>query len=72
MLRRAVRLLAQLTRQVAIVQYPTLSTSSVRHLEVGLTPARLLLVVITDSGRVDQRIVELGDAIDEHRAGAAA
>ncbi|MGB8408107.1 MAG: heat-inducible transcriptional repressor HrcA [Mycobacterium sp.] len=66
-LRRAVRLLAQLTRQVAIVQYPTLSTSSVRHLEVvALTPARLLLVVITDSGRVDQRMVELGDAIGEH------
>ncbi len=65
-LRRAVRLLAQLTRQVAIVQYPTLSTSSVRHLEVvALTPARLLLVVITDSGRVDQRIVELGDGIDD-------
>ncbi|MEU0495944.1 heat-inducible transcriptional repressor HrcA [Mycobacterium sp. NPDC006124] len=65
-LRRAVKLLAQLTRQVAIVQYPTLSTSSVRHLEVvALTPARLLLVVITDSGRVDQRIVELGDAIDD-------
>ena len=40
-----------------------------RHLEVvALTPARLLLVVITDSGRVDQRIVELGDAIDEHQA----
>ena len=38
-----------------------------RHLEVvALTPARLLLVVITDSGRVDQRIVELGDAIDDH------
>ncbi|WP_396917408.1 heat-inducible transcriptional repressor HrcA [Mycolicibacterium sp.] len=69
-LRRAVRLLAQLTRQVAIVQYPTLSTSTVRHLEVvALTPARLLLVVITDSGRVDQRIVELGDPIDEHELG---
>ena len=67
-LRRAVRLLAQLTRQVAIVQYPTLSTSTVRHLEVvALTPARLLMVVITDSGRVDQRIVELGDTIDEHQ-----
>jgi heat-inducible transcriptional repressor len=67
-LRRAVRLLAQLTRQVAVVQYPTLSASTVRHLEVvGLTPARLLLVVITDSGRVDQRIVELGDVIDEHQ-----
>ncbi|EUA18390.1 heat-inducible transcription repressor HrcA [Mycobacterium xenopi 3993] len=67
-LRRAVRLLAQLTRQVAIVQYPTLSTSTVRHLEViALTPARLLMVVITDTGRVDQRIVELGDVIDEHQ-----
>ena len=67
-LRRAVRLLAQLTRQVAVVQYPTLSTSSVRHLEViGLTPARLLMVVITDSGRVDQRVVELGDVIDDHQ-----
>jgi heat-inducible transcriptional repressor len=68
-LRRAVKLLAQLTRQVAIVQYPTLSTSSVRHLEVvALTPARLLLVVITEAGRVDQRIVELGDAIDDQQA----
>ncbi len=65
-LRRAVRLLAQLTRQVAVVQYPMLSTSTVRRLEVvALTPARLLLIVITDSGRIDQRIVELGDAIDE-------
>jgi heat-inducible transcriptional repressor len=67
-LRRAIRLLAQLTRQVAVVQYPTLSSSTVRHLEVvALTPARLLMVVITDSGRVDQRVVELGDTIDEHQ-----
>ncbi|MGB9251738.1 MAG: heat-inducible transcriptional repressor HrcA [Mycobacterium sp.] len=67
-LRRAVRLLAQLTRQVAVVQYPTLSTSTVRHLEViALTPARLLMVVITDTGRVDQRVVELGDVIDDHQ-----
>ena len=70
MLRRAVRLLAQLTRQVAVVQYPTLSSSTVRHLEVvALNPARLLLVVITDSGRVDQRIVELGNPLDEHQLG---
>ena len=69
-LRRSVRLLAQLTRQVAIVQYPTLSSSTVRHLEVvALSPARLLLVVITDSGRVDQRIVELGDTLDELELG---
>jgi len=69
-LRRAVRLLSQLTRQVAIVQYPTLSASTVRHLEVvALTPARLLLVVIMDSGRVDQRIVELGHALDDAQLG---
>src|ERR1700685_2322439 len=67
-LRRAVRLLAQRTRQVAIVQYPTLSASTVRHLEViGLTPARLLMVVITDSGRVDQRVGERGAFTDDHQ-----
>ncbi|WP_282778247.1 MULTISPECIES: heat-inducible transcriptional repressor HrcA [unclassified Nocardia] len=65
-LRRGVRLLAQLTRQVAMVQYPTVTASTVRHLEVvALNPARLLLVVITDTGRVDQRLVELGDVVSE-------
>src|SRR6266568_619994 len=65
-LRRSVRLLAQLTRQVAVVQYPTLTRSTVRHLEVvSITPARLMLVLITDTGRVDQRLVDLGDVIGE-------
>jgi heat-inducible transcriptional repressor len=65
-LRRSVRLLAQLTRQVAVVQYPTLTRSTVRHIEVvSLTPARLMLVLITDSGRVDQRMVDLGEVIGE-------
>jgi heat-inducible transcriptional repressor len=65
-LRRSVRLLAQLTRQVAVVQYPTLTRSTVRHVElVPLTPARLMLVLITDSGRVDQRMVDLGDVVTE-------
>lgn len=63
-MRRSVRLLAQLTRQVAVVQYPTLTRSEVRHCEVvALTPARLMLVLITDSGRVDQRVVDLGDVL---------
>jgi heat-inducible transcriptional repressor len=65
-LRRSVRLLAQLTRQVAVVQYPTLTRSTVRHVElVALTPARLMLVLITDSGRVDQRMVDLGEVLTE-------
>jgi heat-inducible transcriptional repressor len=57
---RTVRLLAQLTRQVAVVQYPSLTRSAVRHVElVPLAPQRLLLVLITDTGRVEQRSVEL-------------
>ncbi|HET9186554.1 MAG TPA: heat-inducible transcriptional repressor HrcA, partial [Acidothermaceae bacterium] len=64
--RRTVRLLAQLTRQVAVVQYPTLDRSTVRHLElVRLTGSRLLLVLITDTGRVEQRVVELATDVDE-------
>src|ERR1700733_5003047 len=40
-LQRAVRTLAQLTRNVAVVQYPSLSRSEVRHVElVELTPTR--------------------------------
>ncbi|MGZ4589342.1 MAG: heat-inducible transcriptional repressor HrcA [Actinomycetes bacterium] len=58
---RTVRLLAQLTRQVAVVQYPSLTRSSVRHVElVALSPVRVLLVVITNTGRVEQRAIELG------------
>jgi heat-inducible transcriptional repressor len=64
--RRSVRLLAQLTRQVAVVQYPSLSRSAVRHLEiVHLAPNRLLLVTIMDTGRVEQRVVELPAVLSE-------
>jgi heat-inducible transcriptional repressor len=56
---RTVRLLAQLTRQVAVVQYPSLSRSSVRHVElVPVAEQRLLLVLITNTGRVEQRVIE--------------
>jgi heat-inducible transcriptional repressor len=59
-LHRAVRALAQLTRNVAVVQYPTLSRSRVRHLElIMISTTRLMLVLITDTGRVEQRLVEL-------------
>ncbi|MDQ1288660.1 MAG: heat-inducible transcriptional repressor [Actinomycetota bacterium] len=58
---RTVRLLAQLTRQVAVVQYPSLTRSTVRHIElVPLGGSRMLLVLITNTGRVEQRVVEVG------------
>src|ERR687890_833735 len=67
---RTVRLLAQLIRQVAVVQYPTLSRSAVRHLEVvQVSASRLMLVLITDTGRVEQRVVDCPADID---AGAVA
>lgn len=57
---RTVRLLAQVTRQVAVVQYPSLTRSSVRHVElVALAPTRVLVVLIADTGRVEQRVVEV-------------
>ncbi len=63
---RTVKLLSQLTHQVAVVQYPSLQRSSVRHIEVvGLTPRRILVVVISDTGRVDQRLVELDQDLSE-------
>lgn len=56
---RTVRLLAQLTRQVAVVQYPSLSRSAIRHVElVPLAPSRIMMVLITDTGRVEQRVIE--------------
>ena len=47
---RTVRLLAQLTRQVAVVQYPSLSRAAVRHLEMVRT------VGDASHGRVDHRL----------------
>ena len=65
-LRRSVQLLAQLTNQAAVVQLPTLSVSRVKHCEVvALNPTRLLLVLITDTGRVDQRNVDLAAPIGD-------
>ncbi|HJE59857.1 MAG TPA: heat-inducible transcriptional repressor HrcA [Nocardiopsis listeri] len=56
---RTVRLLAQLTRQVAIVQYPSLTRSSVQHVElVPLGGQRIMMVVITNTGRVEQRVID--------------
>lgn len=63
---RTVRLLAQLTRQVAVVQYPSLSKSAVRHIElVPHSERRLLMVLITNTGRVEQRLVQLPGSYDD-------
>jgi Transcriptional regulator of heat shock gene len=61
-----VRLLSQLTHQVALVQYPSVSRSRVRHVEfVTLAPRRLLSVLIAETGAVEQRVIETPADVDE-------
>ena len=57
MLTRTVRALTQLTGQVAIVQYPSFARASVSHVEfVHLGGARVVVIVVTDTGRTSQRV----------------
>ena len=64
--RRTVRLLAQITQQVAIVQYPVDLGSAVRHVElVALGGDRGLVIVVTSAGRVEQRAIDIGRAGEE-------
>lgn len=55
---RTVRLLAQLTRQVAIVQYPHYDSATLVRVElVDLGPDRTLVVVIMNDGTIEQRVI---------------
>lgn len=66
LLTRTVRLLTQMTGQVALVQYPSFERATVTHVElVALAPSRVLAVIVTDTGRVSQRIVPLPSDLDE-------
>ena len=48
------------------MQYPSMIKSKVRHVElVSLTPARLMMILITDSGRVEQRVIELNSDVND-------
>lgn len=69
-LTRTVRLLAQLTNQVAILQFPVLSSTRVRHLELlPLPPSRVMAVLITDGGAVEQSVLDAGGAVDDSVVG---
>ncbi len=63
---RTARTLSSLTNALALVQYPSLGKSTVRHIElIPLSENRALLMLITDSGRVQQLQVESENAIDD-------
>ncbi|WP_313357368.1 heat-inducible transcriptional repressor HrcA [Microbacterium sp.] len=63
---RTVRVLTQLTGQVALAQYPSFARASITHVElVALAPNRMLVVLVTDAGGVSQRISPLPIDIDD-------
>lgn len=63
---RSARLLASLTSQAAVMQYPSLRRSRVRHIEIiTVSPTRVMLVVILDSGRIEQRMVDMVRTADD-------
>lgn len=65
LLMRTVRALTRLTGQVAIVQYPSFARASVSHVEfVHLGGTRIVVIVVTDTGRVSQRVAFLQSELD--------
>jgi len=63
-MQKTVKLLAQLTGQVSVVQYPILSNSVVKHIDlIAVTDSRIMIVLVANSGRLEQATVELPKAI---------
>lgn len=63
---RTVRVLTQVTGQVALAQYPSFARAHLTHIEVvALAPNRLLVVLVTDAGGVSQRIAGLPLEVDD-------
>lgn len=59
-LHRSARLLAQITGQIAVVATPSVLRSRLKHCElVAMGPRMLLVILITDTGRVEQRTFPL-------------
>ena len=58
-LAKTVRLLSQLTNQVAMVQFPTLGKSQVRNIELlSITDYKVLILLVADTGRIEQHMID--------------
>lgn len=63
---RTVRILAGITGQAAVAEYPDLVTSVVRRIEIiDLDSRRILVIVVTTAGRIYEHQVTLADQIAE-------
>jgi heat-inducible transcriptional repressor len=64
-LRRTTETLSEATHLLALVSAPSLEAAAVRHVDVvQLQPRVVIVVVITASGSLSKRLVELEDPID--------
>jgi heat-inducible transcriptional repressor len=64
-LRRTTETLSEATHLLALVSAPSLEAAAVRHVDVvQLQPRVVIVVVITASGSVSKRLVELEDPVD--------
>jgi len=62
---RSVRILSQLTNQVAMVQYPTLGRARVRSVElVPVSDTRVMVMLVSDNNRIQQHVVDAGENLD--------
>lgn len=65
-LRQTAALLSSLTNHAAVVFAPALDRSLIRHVDlVRLSAGRAMLVIVTDTGRVENHILNLADDLDE-------
>ena len=63
---RTVRLLSQLTNQVAMVQYPSLEKGSVKSVELlKVGDKQALLILVTDISRIQQHLIHFEISLDE-------
>ena len=64
-MQKTVKLLSQLTGQISLVQYPILSGSIVRHIDlVSINEKRIMIVLVANSGRLEQVTVEQDNEIN--------
>jgi heat-inducible transcriptional repressor len=63
---RSVKLLSDLTNQVALVQFPTLGNDKAAHVElVSVSPSKAFSVLITTAGSIDRRMVDFDRVLDD-------
>ena len=72
-LRQTASLLSTLTDHAAVVFAPALDRSTVRHFELVLLPGdRAMVVVVTDTGRVENHVIKVPSEMDEEQLNNAA